>query len=93
VKEVRIDRAVLAAIRRQDKSARKRIGEAIAAAQDTFGDPHGHSGAGVRKLKGSWYETRAGLGLRLIFKDCGDCLSFEFMGRHDEVRRFLKGAK
>jgi ribosomal protein S27AE len=50
-----------------------------------------HGGAGVRKLKERWYEVRSDLDLRLIFRDCDECLSFEFMGNHDEVRRFLKG--
>jgi hypothetical protein len=31
--------------------------------------------------------------MRLIFRNSDECLSFEFMGNHDEVRRFLKGAK
>jgi mRNA-degrading endonuclease YafQ of YafQ-DinJ toxin-antitoxin module len=44
-------------------------------------------------VKDRWYEVRSGLDLRLIFRDCDECLSFEFMGSHDEVRRFLKGLK
>ena len=50
-------------------------------------------GAGVRKLQGRWYEVRAGLGWRLVFRECDDCLSFAFMGNHDDVQRFLKSAK
>jgi len=91
VKDIRIDKRLLAEIRRQDAVTRRQIGEAIAAAQEFFGSPHTHGGAGLRKLKGAWYEVRTGLAQRLIFKDCEDCLSFEFMGEHDEVRRFLKG--
>jgi ribosomal protein S27AE len=47
----------------------------------------------VRKLQGRWYEVRAGLDRRIVFRDCVDCLSIEFMGNHDDVRRFLKTAK
>jgi hypothetical protein len=82
-----------ARIRRRDTSARLEIGQAIASAQAFFGAPHVHGGAGVRKLKDQWYEVRCGLELRLIFRDCEEWLSFEFMGSHDEVRRFLKGVK
>ena len=93
MKAVRIDKRLLAEVRRRDPAARLEIGRAIASAQAFFGTPHAHGGASVRKLKDRWYEVRSGLDLRLIFRDCDECLSFEFMGNHDEVRRFLKGVK
>ncbi len=93
MRDIRFDEGLLAAIRRRTAAERRGIGAAIAAAQAGFGSPHQHSGAGLRKLKGRWYEVRADLDTRLIFRDCEDCLSFEFMGNHDEVRRFLKAAK
>jgi hypothetical protein len=93
MKAVRIDKGLLAEIRRRDPAARLEIGQAISSAQAFFGAPHVHAGAGVRKLRNQWYEVRSGLDLRLIFRDCDECLSFEFMGSHDEVRRFLKGVK
>jgi hypothetical protein len=93
MKSVRIDRQLLARIRQCNPAARQEIGHAITSAQAFFGAPHLHGGAGVRKLKDRWYEVRSGLDLRLIFRDCDDCLSFEFTGSHDEVRRFLKGVK
>ena len=93
MKDVRIDRRLLAAIRRLAATERRELGGAITAAQEVFGSPHVHTGAGVRKLKGRWYEVRAGLEQRLVFRECEDCLSFEFMGNHDEVQRFLKSVK
>ena len=93
MKDVRIDRTLLTLIRKLAAGERREIGAAIGEAQESFGSPHVHAGAGVRKLKGRWYEVRAGLELLLVFKECDDCLSFEFMGNHDEVRRFLKGLK
>ncbi len=93
MKEVRIDQQLLAAIRRLAANERRELGGVIAAAQEMFGSPHIHTGAGVRKLRGRWYEVRAGLERRLVFRECDDCLSFEFMGNHDEVQRFLKSAK
>jgi len=93
MKAVRVDKQLLERIRRCDPAARQEIGQSIASAQAFFGAPHVHGGAGVRKLKDQWYEVRSGLDMRLIFRNSDECLSFEFMGNHDEVRRFLKGAK
>ncbi len=93
MKEVRIDQRLLATVRKLAAAERREIGGAIAATQELFDSPHAHTGAGIRKLKGRWYEVRAGLALRIIFRECDDCLSFEFMGNHDDVQRFLKGAK
>ena len=93
MKAVRIDRRLLAAIRKLAAADRREIGGAIAAAQEAFGSPHAHTGAGVRKLQGRWDEVRAGLDRRLIFRECDDCLSFEFKGNHDDVQRFLKSAR
>ena len=93
MKDVRIEQRLLAAIRQLAPAERREIGGAIAATQEAFGSPHAHTGVGVRKLKGRWYEMRVGLDRRLIFRECDDCLSFEFMGNHDAVQRFLKAAK
>ena len=93
MKDVRIDQRLLAAIRKLAATERREIGGAIAAAQEFFGSPHAHTGAGVRKLKGRWDEVRAGLDQRLIFREGDDCLSFEFTGNHDDVQRFLKSTK
>jgi len=93
MKDVRIDQRLLTSLRQLATAERREIGGAIASTQKAFGSPPAHSGAGVRKLKGSWYEMRVGLARRLIFRECDDCLSFEFMGDHDDVRRFLKSAK
>ena len=93
MKDIRIDTRLLTTIRKLAGAERRELGGAIAATQKVFGTPHAHTGAGVRKLKGRWYEVRAGLSLRLVFRECDDCLSFEFMGNHDDVRRFLRSAK
>ena len=93
MKDVRIDQRLLVAIRQLAPTERREIGGAISAAQDAFGSPHAHSGVGMRKLKGRWHDMPVGLDRRLIFRECDDCLSFEFMGNHDDVRRFLKSTK
>jgi hypothetical protein len=53
-----------------------------------WGTPHLHSGIGIRRLKGHWFEARTGLQVRLVFQVRKGCLTFHFAGNHDEVNRF-----
>jgi mRNA-degrading endonuclease RelE of RelBE toxin-antitoxin system len=73
-----------------DKPQRAALGAAINELQDTFGTPHLHRGLGVRKLVGDYFEARAGLGQRLVFKNESDALVLLFGGGHDAVRNFLR---
>jgi len=50
-----------------------------------------HKGAGLRKLRDEYFEARMGLKERLLFENTPEALVFEFIGNHDEVKRFLKG--
>lgn len=63
------------------------VSKALAKLPDTFGRPHVH--AGLRKLRGGFYELRAGLNLRVLFRREGDLLSLVLLGTHDEIRRFF----
>jgi hypothetical protein len=74
-------------------SSARELGGVIAAAQEVFRSPHVHHGTGARNLRGRWYEAQVGRERRLVFRECDDCLSFEFIGNHDDVQRFLKSAK
>lgn len=54
------------------------------------GDPHRHSGIGIRKLHRSGiYEARVGLGIRLLFAIRQDQLILLMAGSHDHVRKYL----
>jgi mRNA-degrading endonuclease YafQ of YafQ-DinJ toxin-antitoxin module len=56
-----------------------------------MGAPHVHAGLGLRKLHASGiWEARVGLGLRLVFALEADLLTLVRVGRHDEIRRFLR---
>jgi len=87
----------LKAFRRQmkkcDAETRLRVFEAMNLAAATFGQPHLHSGRGIRELGKGMYECRAGIALRLLFKREGDALLFEFAGTHDEVREWIKNRR
>lgn len=53
-------------------------------------NPQEHTGLGLRKLHPAGYwEVRAGLSLRAIFRLDRDEAVFVFLGNHDEVKRFL----
>ncbi len=60
---------------------------------ETLGDPHRHSGIGIRKLVRNYYELRVGLDIRLVFRASPDAIHFVFAGNHDEVRTFAKSVK
>jgi len=90
LKAVEFNRSVTAALRGKSKSERRAIGLAIQNAQKHFGNPHSHSGLGIRKMTETYYELRVGLDYRLIFINEPDFLQFVAEGSHDQVKRFLK---
>ncbi len=90
MKNVRINPALLKEIRRRPSPARQAIGRRIAEVQRVMGWPHLHKGAGLRKLRDEYYEARIGRKERLLFENTPGALVFEFIGNHDEIKRFLK---
>ena len=70
---------------------RAAVFEALLALPFALGAPHTHVGLGIRKLhrSGIW-EARVGLGLRLVFGLEPSLLTLVRVGRHDDIRRFLR---
>ena len=68
----------------------RKVLDALTASQKAMGAPHAHKGAGIRKLRSSIMECRAGLHLRLVFVCESGRILFLAGGNHDDVRRFLK---
>jgi len=55
-----------------------------------FSNPQERTGLGLRKLHSAgFWEVRAGLSLRAVFRLAEDEAIFAFLGNHDEVKRFL----
>jgi len=80
--------------RRQCKAAssqdRAAILKALLDLELTLTSPQEHSGLSLRKLHPDGYwEIRAGLSLRVLFRLDKDEAIFVFLGNHDEVKRFL----
>lgn len=78
------------AVRAFAKPRRREIGRAIEAVRDGFGKPHIHGGIGIRRLRGDFFECRAGLRNRLVFRAERGVLTFIAAGDHDTIRQFLK---
>jgi mRNA-degrading endonuclease RelE of RelBE toxin-antitoxin system len=77
-------------VRQLPKSRRRDVGRVIDALQDGFGKPHLHSGLGIRRLYRNYYECRAGLGLRLIFRAERGRITLFAAADHNQVRALLK---
>ena len=91
MKSVRIEATLRKKIRGKPLAQRRAIGRRIAEIQEAIGKPHLHRGLGLRKLRDEYFEARLGLQERLVFENTSDALVFEFIGNHDEVKRFLRG--
>jgi mRNA-degrading endonuclease YafQ of YafQ-DinJ toxin-antitoxin module len=73
------------------EAARAQVFQAMLALPKALGQPHLHTGLGLRKIhpSGIW-EVRVGLGLRLLFTLAENVLTFVRAGTHDDVRRYLR---
>ena len=72
---------------------REKVSRAIAAVSNAFGDPHQHSGLGLRKLARRSYEVRAHLQWRVVFVyDGQDLIAYDVMN-HNEVALWLRGQR
>lgn len=85
-----IDPAVIRRLRELPKSERTECLLALCDLLDSFGQPHVHSGLGIRKLGGKLFECRGNRELRFIFQDRGTELFISFLGNHDEIRALLR---
>ena len=60
---------------------------------EAFGQPHVHSGVGIRKLGPKLFECRGNLDLRFVFQDRPGILYVRFLGNHDEIRALLRSGR
>jgi hypothetical protein len=67
-----------------------RVEAALQVIPDCFGHPHTHIGISIRRLRKNVFECRAGLKVRLLFRQNGNALEFFFAGNHDDVRRVIQ---
>ena len=67
--------------------------EALRLVAEHFGEPHRHSGLGLRKLGRFSYEARIWLQWRIVFAKEADRLTAYDIMDHEEVRAWLKPRK
>jgi hypothetical protein len=65
---------------------RRLCDEAIDALPEGFGQPHRHSGLGLRALRRGVCECRASQAMRIGFTRHGDTLLLRGVGNHDTIR-------
>lgn len=85
-----IDPAVIRRLRDLSKPERVECLLTLCDLVDGFGQPHVHSGLGIRKLGSKLFECRGNRDLRFIFQDRGAELYVSFLGNHDEIRALLR---
>jgi mRNA-degrading endonuclease RelE of RelBE toxin-antitoxin system len=69
---------------------RTQIADALRALQEGFGFPHLHSGLGIRRLRKSLFECRAGLHWRIVFfAEKGLLTAYDVM-THEQVKAWLR---
>ncbi len=82
------------------RSARKlgpevvaKVEEALSDVAAHFGEPHRHTGLGLRKLGRKSYEARVHLNWRIVFILEEDRFTAYDLMDHDQVKIWLKGRK
>ena len=81
---------VFKSARRLGPSVTAKAEAKIVAVAAQFGNPHAHSGLGLRKLGRRSFEIRVWLQWRVVFILESDCLTAYDIMDHDEVAAWLK---
>lgn len=88
--ELRLSKRFLKSLDPLGSADRALVERALQNLQREWGDPHTHSGLSIRRLHGAYFECRAGLDLRIVFRASSDGLDIVLTGSHDNVRKLLR---
>ena len=77
-------------LRRLPSDRKDRKKEAIRQLVVFFETRQQPEGLGLKRLRENYWELRAGMSDRVIFRLTGDLVEFVIVGNHDEIRRFLR---
>jgi len=83
-------KSYLRALKKIPKADQAGLNATIARLAGIIGNPHQHSGAGVRRLHPGIFEIRVGLRLRVVFTVRADNVFLHTAGDHDHVRDWLR---
>jgi mRNA-degrading endonuclease YafQ of YafQ-DinJ toxin-antitoxin module len=84
------ERSFLRSLKRRSDAELQQVALVMQEASESFGQPHSHTGLGVRRLGRNLFECRVGLDLRLLFKAGPGTLTFVFSGNHDDIQAYLR---
>jgi hypothetical protein len=76
--------------RRLPAQTREKAEAVLRAVAESFGNPHAHSGLGLRKLGPRTWECRIDIHWRIVFIEEADGLRAYDIMDHDEIRAWLK---
>ena len=76
-------------LKRLDPKTKSEVTETVCQIIDFYSKGIGTPGLGIKNLRGSYWEGRAGLKMRVLFKFTHDFLEFVLAGNHDDIKRFL----
>lgn len=85
-----LDPRILKKLQQLDKAERVECLLALVELTEAFGQPHRHSGMGIRKLGDRLFECRGNLALRFLFENRPEDLFVFFLGSHAEVQKLLR---
>ncbi|MBI3312134.1 MAG: hypothetical protein HYZ88_01230 [Candidatus Omnitrophica bacterium] len=77
-------------LRKLSSSDRSAVEQSIARLVHAFDANQLPEGLGLKKLRKTTWEIRAGLAIRILFRLEGSFVVFVIVGTHDEIRRYLK---
>ncbi len=77
-------------LKRLEANQKERVKKAIELAVSFFETGQLPHGLGLKPLEKQFWEIRAGLSDRIIFRKSKDAIEFILVGTHDEIKRFLK---
>jgi len=84
------ERSFLRSLKRRSDAELQQVALVMQGVSESFGQPHSHTGLGVRRLGRNLFECRVGLDLRLLFKAGPGTLTFVFSGNHDDIQAYLR---
>jgi hypothetical protein len=69
---------------------REQVAETLRTLANGFGNPHLHSGLGIRRLRKDLFECRSGLQWRIVFFAEKGLLTAYDVLTHDEIKTWLR---
>jgi hypothetical protein len=89
--ELHLSKRFLKVLDGANDSDRARVESALLQLGAQWGAPHAHAGLSIRRIQANFFECRAGLYLRIVFRVTPGGLDLIMFGDHDAVRQLLRG--